>query len=80
MRKAKVGDAPTTSGLVVSGFGRHYIVESASGERTICHPRGKKSLCVVGDRVRWQITGKQNEGRAISILLSGVARHIDGVR
>ena len=59
MSKAKVGDAPTTSGLVVSGFGRHYIVESASGERTICHPRGKKSLCVVGDRVRWQITGDE---------------------
>jgi ribosome biogenesis GTPase len=59
LSKAKVGDAPTTSGLVVSGFGRHYIVESASGERTICHPRGKKSLCVVGDRVRWQITGDE---------------------
>jgi len=47
------------SGLVVSGFGRHYIVESASGERITCHPRGKKSLCVVGDRVRWQVTGDE---------------------
>ena len=59
MSKAKAGDAPTTSGLVVSGFGRHYVVESDVGERTICHPRGKKSLCVVGDRVRWQITGDE---------------------
>ena len=59
MSKAKVDGAPTTSGLVVSGFGRHYVVESDAGVRTICHPRGKKSLCVVGDRVRWQITGDE---------------------
>ena len=59
MSKAKADDAPTTSGLVVSGFGRHYVVESDTGVRTICHPRGKKSLCVVGDRVRWQITGDE---------------------
>ena len=52
MSKAKADGAPTTSGLVVSGFGRHYVVESDTGVRTICHPRGKKSLCVVGDRVR----------------------------
>ena len=59
MSKAKADGAPTTSGLVVSGFGRHYVVESDAGVRTICHPRGKKSLCVVGDRVRWQITGDE---------------------
>lgn len=59
MSKAKADDAPTTSGLVVSGFGRHYVVESDTGVRTVCHPRGKKSLCVVGDRVRWQITGDE---------------------
>ena len=46
-------------GLVVSGFGRHYIVESDTGQRITCHPRGKKSLCVVGDRVRWQATGDE---------------------
>ncbi|OYT97920.1 MAG: ribosome small subunit-dependent GTPase A [Burkholderiales bacterium PBB1] len=44
---------------MVSGFGRHYVVESEAGVRTICHPRGKKSLCVVGDRVRWQISGDE---------------------
>ncbi len=59
MSKAKADGASTTSGLVVSGFGRHYVVESDCGVRTICHPRGKKSLCVVGDRVRWQITGDE---------------------
>jgi ribosome biogenesis GTPase len=44
-------------GLVVAGHGRHYIVETPEGGRLICHPRGKKSDCVVGDRVRWLPTG-----------------------
>lgn len=46
-------------GLVVTGHGRHYIVESPEGERIVCHPRGKKSACVVGDRVRWQASGDE---------------------
>ena len=37
----------------MAGFGRHVLVETVSGERVICHPRGKKSQAVVGDRVRW---------------------------
>jgi ribosome biogenesis GTPase len=40
-------------GLVVAGFGRHCLVETPAGERVICHPRGKKSQSVVGDRVQW---------------------------
>lgn len=48
-------------GLVVAGYGRHYVVESEGGERLICHPRGKgrgkQGDCVVGDRVRWQVSG-----------------------
>ena len=40
-------------GLVIASFGRHCLVESACGRRTICHPRGKKSQAVVGDRVQW---------------------------
>ncbi|MEX1168132.1 MAG: ribosome small subunit-dependent GTPase A [Hydrogenophaga sp.] len=40
-------------GLVVASFGRHCLVESPDGERRICHPRGKKSQVVVGDRVQW---------------------------
>ena len=59
MSKSTDALALARSGLVVSGFGRHYIVESDSGERITCHPRGKKSLCVVGDRVRWQVTGDE---------------------
>ncbi|MDO4725471.1 MAG: ribosome small subunit-dependent GTPase A, partial [Comamonadaceae bacterium] len=40
-------------GLVVTGHGRHYVVEAGDGSRRICHPRGKKSQAVVGDRVQW---------------------------
>lgn len=29
------------------------MVEAADGTRTLCHPRGKKSQAVVGDRVQW---------------------------
>ncbi len=47
-------------GLVVAGFGRHVLVETVSGERVICHPRGKKNQAVVGDRVRW--LPSQDEG------------------
>jgi ribosome biogenesis GTPase len=43
-------------GLVVATHGRHVVVETADGSRLICHPRGKKSEAVVGDRVRWQHT------------------------
>jgi hypothetical protein len=59
LSKADDGKTACLSGLVVSGFGRHYIVEDDSGQRVICHPRGKKSLCVVGDRVRWQVSGDE---------------------
>ncbi len=40
-------------GLVIASFGRHCLVESPDGRRTICHPRGKKSQAVVGDKVQW---------------------------
>jgi ribosome biogenesis GTPase len=40
-------------GLVVASHGRHCVVETANGERRICHPRGKKNQVVVGDRVQW---------------------------
>jgi ribosome biogenesis GTPase / thiamine phosphate phosphatase len=44
-------------GLVVAGHGRHYTVETPEGRRLTCSPRGKRSDCVVGDRVRWMPTG-----------------------
>jgi ribosome biogenesis GTPase / thiamine phosphate phosphatase len=61
-RPARAGAAPagTRSGLVVAGFGRHVLVETESGQRVICHPRGKKSQVVVGDRIAW--LPSQDEG------------------
>ncbi len=47
-------------GLIVANYGRHFLVEALSGERLICHSRGKKSQGVVGDRVWWQAT--EDEG------------------
>lgn len=48
-------------GLVVRGHGRHYIVETREGVRFVCHPRGKKSDCVVGDMVRFAETSRNGE-------------------
>lgn len=48
------------TGLVVTTHGRHCMVELASGQQIICHPRGKKNLPLVGDRVQW--LASQDEG------------------
>lgn len=48
------------TGLIVANYGRHFLVEDASGARRICHSRGKKSQGLVGDRVLWQAS--QDEG------------------
>ena len=53
-------------GLVVTTHGRHVMIETPEGERVLCHPRGKKSDIVVGDRVRWQSAGDE-----------GVVEHIE---
>jgi len=53
-------------GLVVASHGRHVWVETPEGRRLICHPRGKKSQTVVGDRVLWQAT--QDEGTIEKVL------------
>lgn len=47
------------NGLVVAAHGRHCIVEADDGTRTLCHPRGKKSDLVVGDRVQWAPAGDE---------------------
>ncbi|MEH0164530.1 ribosome small subunit-dependent GTPase A [Roseateles microcysteis] len=52
-------------GLVVRGHGRHYIVEDSEGKRRVCHPRGKRSDCVVGDMVRWAETGDEGVIEAV---------------
>ncbi|TFY97749.1 ribosome small subunit-dependent GTPase A [Ramlibacter humi] len=49
-----MADEALAPGLVVASFGRHLLVESPDGQRRICHPRGKKSQAVVGDRVAWR--------------------------
>jgi ribosome biogenesis GTPase / thiamine phosphate phosphatase len=46
-------------GLVVGAHGRHVVIETPEGRRIIAHLRGKKSQCVVGDRVRWQSAGDE---------------------
>lgn len=56
-------------GLVVAGHGRHYIVETPQRRRIVCRPRGKKSDCVVGDRVRWMPTGAHGD--------EGVIEHVE---
>ena len=63
-------------GLVVAGHGRHYLVETPDGDRLICHPRGKKSQAVVGDRVRWQSVSQTAAGGAGE----GVIEHIEARR
>ncbi len=56
--------ADVDEGLVVASHGRHCVVETPEGVRWICHPRGKKSQAVVGDRVLWQAPppGQGDEG------------------
>jgi len=55
--------APPASDLalarVVGVHGRHSVIETADGERLLAHGRGKKSEVVVGDHVRWQVSGDE---------------------
>ncbi|OUM03550.1 ribosome small subunit-dependent GTPase A [Variovorax sp. JS1663] len=60
------GSPAWRDGLVVASHGRHCVVETPDGERVICHPRGKKSQAVVGDRVRWQAS--EDEGTIEQVL------------
>ena len=46
-------ESAVQKGLIVANYGRHFLVEAESGQRIICHSRGKKSQGVVGDRVLW---------------------------
>lgn len=52
-------------GLVIAAHGRHVWVEDGEGQRWLCHPRGKKNLAVVGDRVEWMPTGDEGLIEAI---------------
>lgn len=54
------GAAPDeANGRVVGAHGRHFMVEADDGRRVLCHPRGKKSDGVVGDRVVWRPAGDE---------------------
>jgi len=54
------------AGLVVGAHGRHFVVETAERQRVLCHRRGKKVDCVVGDRVQWSVTGDGGVIEAVS--------------
>ena len=54
------------TGLVVAAHGRHFIVEADDRQRVLCHRRGKKVDCVVGDRVQWRAAG---DGGVIEAVL-----------
>ena len=58
--------AALQEGLVIASHGRHVMVETPQGQQVICHPRGKKSQTVVGDRVRW--LPSQDEGTIEEVL------------
>ena len=55
--------APSSSRLalarVVGVHGRHSVIETADGTRMLAHGRGKKSEVIVGDHVRWQVSGDE---------------------
>jgi ribosome biogenesis GTPase len=69
-KSAVASAAASTEGLIVGSHGRHCIVETDDGLRRICHPRGKKSQAVVGDRVLWQAPppGQGEEGTIEKVL------------
>jgi ribosome biogenesis GTPase len=48
--------AALQTGLVLAGHGRNCVVERDDRTTVLCQSRGKRSDCVVGDRVRWQPT------------------------
>lgn len=58
--------ATLRDGLVVASHGRHCLVETPDRDRLICHPRGKKSHAVVGDRIQWQAS--EDEGTIEKVL------------
>ncbi len=58
-RSNLMGHKTLEQGLIVSNYGRHFLVETPEERRLICHSRGKKSQGVVGDRVLWLASGDE---------------------
>jgi ribosome biogenesis GTPase len=50
---------------VVAAHGRHAFIETAEGQRLLCHLRGRKSEPLVGDIVRWQRAGDEGVIEAV---------------
>jgi ribosome biogenesis GTPase len=50
---------------VVAAHGRHAFIETADGQRLLCHLRGRKSDLIVGDFVRWQPAGDEGVIEAV---------------
>ena len=62
MSAASRGVAPPSKlalARVVGVHGRHSVIETADGTRMLAHGRGKKSEVIVGDHVRWQVSGDE---------------------
>ncbi len=70
MKRAQA--AASAAALVVAGHGRHYLLEDEGGRRFIGHPRGKKSDCVVGDRVAWQSVGEASTDHEAQGVITAV--------
>jgi ribosome biogenesis GTPase len=52
-------------GRVVSGHGRHVVVEADDGRRTLCHARGKKNETVVGRPGALAAERRRRRGREV---------------
>lgn len=55
-RRSHKQPPPCQTGLVVAAFGRHFSVETASGDIVSCVMRGKKGGVACGDQVEYQLT------------------------
>jgi ribosome biogenesis GTPase len=62
---SKTVDGPTAEGLIISRFRLHALVESNDGRRIHCAIRPSIDSLVAGDKVIWQIEGK-NQGVVVS--------------
>ena len=50
---------------VVAAHGRHAFVEADSGRHVLCHLRGRRADVVVGDQVRWRVSGDEGVIEAV---------------
>ena len=58
----------THRGRIVSGHGRHFIIENNAGERILAYPRGKRYTGVVGDHIQYELSSTSSEAVITAIL------------